>query len=296
MAFCIRPDDGSVAAAIRRVTDEQIGKALHSIDIDPYEEAVHEVRKRCKKVRGLVRFVRPAFDGYKQTNAHFRDTARVVDAYRDAKVMQDTYDALMDAYGDEVDRQALAGIRARFTRERTDLLNDGSVQDRLEECRKRLNEGLEQSRGWTLEESGFDAFRGGMAKTYKRARKASRKAMDGGSAEEHHEMRKRVKYHWMHARMLRPVWPKHFKARAGLAKTLSDVLGDHHDLSVFLGRLPDDEAQDTRVMDALARKRATVLSQQAAPMAEKLLAERPDDLLDQFERLWAPWARRHGLD
>ncbi|MFB0610974.1 CHAD domain-containing protein [Aurantiacibacter poecillastricola] len=295
MAYCIKPDDRSVAAAIRRVATEQAEKAVKSIDVDPYEDAVHDLRKRCKKIRGLVRFVRPAFPDYKATNAFFRDTARIVDAYRDARVMQDTYDALMDAYGEEVDRSALAGIRAEFTRQRTDLLNDGEVSDRLAECRRRMEEGLAMSRDWALEEDGFDAFEGGMAKTYKRARKAAGKAMDHGGGEAHHEMRKRVKYHWMHSRMLRPLWPGLFKARAKLAKDLSDVLGDHHDLTVFRDRLKGDEAEDARVMDALAAKRSETLSQEAAEMAEKLLAAKPGDLVDQVANLWSPWAKRHGF-
>lgn len=295
MAFCIIPSDNSIAAAVRRMAAEQIGKAMDSIDNDPPEEAVHALRKRCKKIRGLVRFVRPAFDGYKQANTHFRDTARIVDAYRDAKVMQDTYDALMEYYADEVDREALGTVRAEFTRRRSALIDGSDAGENLAECRELMEAGLAMSRDWALEDDGFGAFQGGMAKTYGRARKAFDKAMDSGDGDDHHELRKRVKYHWMHCRMLRPVWPDHFRARAKLAKGLSDMLGDHHDLVVFRQALKDDDSEEANVIDALAQKRCETLSAQSAELAETLLAEKPDALIDQIANLWAPWARRHGF-
>ena len=89
--------------------------------------------------------------------------------------------------------------------------------------------------------------------------------------------------------------PDHFKARAKLAKSLSDILGDHHDLVVFRAALKDDDSEETNVIDALAHKRCETLSGQATEQAKALLAEEAGDLLDQIAHLWAPWARRHGF-
>jgi len=51
----------SIRNAVRRVADEQIGKGIAELDDDalPDPEKVHQLRKRCKKLRGLVRLVRP---------------------------------------------------------------------------------------------------------------------------------------------------------------------------------------------------------------------------------------------
>ena len=48
---------------------------------------VHDVRKRCKKVRGLLRLVRPGLGpDYRRANADVRDAARELSSLRDAHV------------------------------------------------------------------------------------------------------------------------------------------------------------------------------------------------------------------
>ena len=54
--------DEDVESGIRRVAYEQLDKCLDELDDDSLEAhaTVHQARKRCKKLRGLVRLVRPA--------------------------------------------------------------------------------------------------------------------------------------------------------------------------------------------------------------------------------------------
>src|SRR3546814_13842801 len=79
---------------MRRIAGEQIEKALASVEARDRSDAIHDIRKRCKKLRGLVRLVRPVFDGYAQENAGFRRLADSISAARDSKVMQDNCDRL----------------------------------------------------------------------------------------------------------------------------------------------------------------------------------------------------------
>ncbi|MEE4144206.1 MAG: hypothetical protein V2I26_05340, partial [Halieaceae bacterium] len=51
---------------IRLVARDQIDKALTELadtTLGPHQ-VVHQVRKRCKKIRGLIRLVRPVFSAY----------------------------------------------------------------------------------------------------------------------------------------------------------------------------------------------------------------------------------------
>ena len=71
----------TLTEAARRVAGEQLDDAIDdlsdAVDDDP-TEAIHDARKRCKKVRGLVRAVRPALgeDVYRVANDTARDAAR----------------------------------------------------------------------------------------------------------------------------------------------------------------------------------------------------------------------------
>lgn len=53
----------SSAEAMHRIASEPIGSALPYTGDEEADlhETVHEVRKRCKKIRGLIRLFRPSF-------------------------------------------------------------------------------------------------------------------------------------------------------------------------------------------------------------------------------------------
>lgn len=296
MAYRLKRKDDGVGNAVRRIADEQIGKALASIDSAQRAEAVHDVRKRCKKLRGLIRLVRPAFGGYSDENAAFRGIAKMISGARDAKVMQDTYDLLMSDHDGSLDRTALGPIRRQFTMERKSRIEDGDVDDHLDEARERLVEARERAQSWTLDDDGWDAVAGGLKKTYGRAVDAAEKARDCPDGEQFHELRKRVKYHWYHCRLLENLWPDMMAARKHAAKQLSDILGDHHDLHVFAGRLAQDpdgfgSSADVEVAIGLARARQARLEAQAWPILNRMLVQKPKVLGQHFEALWNVWQK-----
>lgn len=296
MAYRLKRKDNGVGNAVRRIADEQIGKALASIDSAQRAEAVHDVRKRCKKLRGLIRLVRPAFGGYSDENAAFRGIARMISGARDAKVMQDTYDLLMADHDGSLDRTALGPIRRQFTMERKSRIEDGDVDDHLDEARERLVEARERAQSWTLDDDGWDAVAGGLKKTYGRAVDAAEKARDCPDGEQFHELRKRVKYHWYHCRLLENLWPDMMATRKHAAKQLSDILGDHHDLHVFAGRLAQDpdgfgSSADVEVAIGLARARQARLEAQAWPILNRMLVQQPKVLGKHFETLWNVWQK-----
>ena len=296
MAYRLKRKDDGVGNAVRRIADEQIGKALASIDSAERAEAVHDVRKRCKKLRGLIRLVRPAFGGYSDENAAFRGIARMISGARDAKVMQDTYDLLMADHDGSLDRTALGPIRRQFTMERKSRIEDGGVDDHLDEARERLVEARERVQSWTLDNDGWDAVAGGLKKTYGRAVDAAETARACPDGEQFHELRKRVKYHWYHCRLLENLWPDMMATRKHAAKQLSDILGDHHDLHVFAGRLAQDpdgfgSSADVEVAIGLARARQARLEAQAWPILNRMLVQKPKVLGRHFEALWNVWQK-----
>ena len=61
MSYRFEPGE-KVERGVKRMAREQIDKALAEIDSDELDvhERVHQVRKRCKKLRAIARLVRPA--------------------------------------------------------------------------------------------------------------------------------------------------------------------------------------------------------------------------------------------
>ena len=300
VAYRIKASDGDVQDAVRRIADEQLDRALREIERGErdFAERVHQVRKRCKKLRGLIRLVRPAFDGYAAENRAIRDAARRVSDLRDADTLIATYDAVAGHFADQIDRRAFAPIRARLTRDARGLRDDPTTPARIEDVRRALEAARERAATWTLDESGFAAVAGGLGKTYGRARARMRTARSNGEDEAMHAWRKRVKYHWYHARLLGDIFPAMLDAQAQVADDLSDLLGDHHDLVVLDARLreaPGDfgTATDLDAFRALLRERKDRLAAEAFGLGRLLLAERRGALVARWGRYWRV-ARGHG--
>ena len=96
-----------VDVGIKRIVREQIDRAM--VEIDNAEpgphETVHQVRKRCKKVRAMLRLVRTQFQlTYDQENAWYRDAARELSDVRDTQSRIECYDELMEHFADQLNR------------------------------------------------------------------------------------------------------------------------------------------------------------------------------------------------
>lgn len=194
---------------------------------------MHEFRKRCKKIRGLVRLVRPGFDHYSDENAWFRDRAAAVSEVRDAASMQECLAALIARYRDDLGEQPFAEVGGWLERRAAELTARSGTAARLRQIRDELGSARERVSDWEIVDSGITAVQEGVAKTYRRARKGMNRAAQEPSAENFHEWRKRVKYYRYHCRLLTDAWPRVFRALHKESRRLSDLLGDDHDLAVL---------------------------------------------------------------
>jgi len=293
MAFRLEPKE-AVDEAVRRIVGEQINKALADTVELEHHQAVHEVRKRCKKIRGVIRLVRPGFeDTYQRENAEFREAARALSELRDAEAMLETFDALMTAFEGEVDRRSLGHVRRGLTLGRQELAENWDLDARLVDFRASMLQARDRIEDWSLSPGGAKAALSGLTKTYGRGRSAMDAAYAKPSPERFHEWRKRVKYHRYHCRLLRSLWEQPMKARWKEVKRLSDLLGDEHDLAVFREKLLADRAalgaERVHVLVALADRRAEQLRLAAQHLGARVYAEKPKRLRRRVGAYWEAW-------
>ena len=301
MAYRFAEGDVSVENAVRRIACEQLDRALTSLEAqgDARPPAVHDVRKRCKKLRGLIRLVRPSFPGYRDENAALRETAAMIGSFRDAKVLQDTYDVVMDGYTGRVSRRKIAPVRAALTRQRRAALAGADLDKRFADARANLVALRERAANWSLDDTGWKALEPGTTKIYKRARKAMERATNGGDSEQHHEWRKQLKYHWHHTRLLRVIQPDEMTQRAAMLQQLTGLLGDHHDCHVLERTIRSEptafaSAAAVETLAELTRRRQKLLEQEAHRLGLILLVDKPTALADRWGEWWR--ARQHETD
>jgi CHAD domain-containing protein len=297
MAFRMLEGEG-VPDGIRRMAGEQIDKAIAEI-CEPSladHEKIHQVRKRCKQLRALLRLVRPHLgDTYAHENAFFRDAARSLSPLRDAQSVLDAYDALMARFEGEVERARFAAVRRRLTlrkRQRAQEVTD--LTQRLDQVRGLLEAARERVAAWPVDASGAEAWRGGFEQSYRRARRAMSAAYEVPAPEHFHEWRKGVKYHWYHTRILRPLWDKALAARADAGNVLGEMLGSHHDLVVLRATLLDEaggfgRGRPISALVELIDRRRSELESDARPLGMRLFAEKAARIGLRHARYWDAW-------
>lgn len=291
MGYEIEATDAEAGRLVRRLATEQLDKGLADLQAaragDPHGD-VHAVRKRMKKLRGLLRLVRGAFGDYARINATLRETARVLSEVRDRAAVPEALGGLLGSEAAaRIDGRRVAPLLRGLEAERDRAERAHDLGDRLSVVASALEALRLDVPDWTVEATGWDAFEGGLTKTYGQARKAMAVARGDPGIATFHDWRKRAKYHGYHARLLAPVWPEGMAGHAAAASRLSDILGDRHDLDVLEPLIADAEIDgDTALAlrEVIAGERAR-LDAAAHLTGGRLLADKPKPLA----RRWGRW-------
>lgn len=286
--------DESLAAGVKRIATEEIAGAIEDIS-DPardVHEVVHEFRKRCKKIRGLLRLVRPAFGDFDAENGWYRDRSRVLSTLRDATSMQECLAALTGRYARELGDDPFPATRAWLEHRKRDVTADEEARTRLRRIAGELPAAMERVAGWDLASLDAAAMAAGMTRTYKRARHAMARSAAEPTDAQFHEWRKRVKYYWHQTGFIAPAWPPVFSALHDETKRLSDLLGDDHDLAVFRETLAAerDAADAAPALLALIETRSEELRTAAMALGRRLFAEEPAEHAGHIEGILAAFA------
>ena len=280
----------SAQEAVRRIALEEVKTAVDYLSPGcrkPLPEAVHEARKSIKKVRALLRLVRPHLGSvYNRLNRSLRDIARELSEYRDADALLETFQKL---------RPALKGVPAsRLTAFRRELaerkrkLHQGAdlARQRAQLCGA-LQALLPEVETLTVAPEEFAAIDTGFASSYRQGREALRRAARRVSGENLHEFRKRVKDHWYHIRLLEDVWIEMMPTYEAALKQLETALGEDHNLVLL--RSVAAKSRTGKSLLAPVRQVRKNLRAQAFASGERLYDRKPREIAREFAHLWEIW-------
>jgi CHAD domain-containing protein len=293
-----------VPDGMRRIARGQLDAGIEELEGQPnrkLDEAVHETRKRLKRLRASLRLERFAIgdETYRRENAVFRDLGKRLSGPRDAIVLTETLDALSERFSDELPPDQTAPLRDQLDRSHkravTKLRRDRATVDAV---RAELEEARVRSASWKYDSEGFQALRPGLERIYRRGRRSMRAAADEPSDAHLHEWRKRAKDLWHALQILRPAAPKRMRARAKRAHRLSDLLGDDHDLAVLREHVAQadvafgQEATRAALLSVIDRRRAS-LQRQAFKLGARVYGRRPKRFARSVARGWQKRAAKH---
>jgi CHAD domain-containing protein len=301
-AYRIRRDE-KAAEAVQRIVNGRLDDALEHLrerlDEDA-AEAIHETRKDLKKARAALRLARARLDDdvYRRDNTRLRDAGRALAGSRDAAAKVGTVEALQERFGQEL-HGGLSSLRSDLESERDAIATanadpDSPIRATARQAGDAVETVRESVESWSFSKSGWKLLEPGIERTYARGRNRFTDVRGEPSPENIHEWRKRVKDLWYDLRLLRDSWPKVMAETADGAHELSDLLGDHHDLTVLAedlrtrDRFPADGDELAAVMSVIEVRQEELL-EAAVPIGERLYAEAPKDFAKRMRAYWRAW-------
>jgi hypothetical protein len=294
MSFRFKLDE-PIAEGVSRIGLEQIAAAKAALAATDIAKGVHDARRCLKRLRALLRLVRPALEerDYRREMRRLAAIAQMLSGARDAHVMQ----------------QTLAKLAGRFVtlsrsakRLRKALPNGAERKAGRDSAgtTRRAQAGLDQARalfaGIARQPIAFEHLAEGLQRSYRKARRTYREAYRHPADEAFHAWRKSAQQHWRHMQLLSRSWPDVLGGRASEAKELSRLLGDDHDLAVladFVTRhssnaLPTEERAE---LLRICRSCQAEIRARAKPHGARLLAEPAKSLGARLAVYWSAAAQ-----
>lgn len=295
MAFRFKKKE-SATESVQRLEADRIGRALEALSGSNRLEAVHEVRKEIKRVRAILRLVRDRIGAkaYRRQNRCLRDAAGRLGGARDAHVTLQALETLLDRYGEQVAPRSFAHVRSAL-RDHCREVCDRLIRDKASAAVGRsLQAAAARARKTSVHAKGWPAVARGLRRSYRSGREAFRVTRADPAPEKLHEWRKRVKDLWYQVCLLRGIWREEMRKLASELKTLSDCLGDDHDLFMLEHFLSCEASGNgakngVSALTGLIEARRTELQRAADYLGARLYLEKPDIFCDRVHGYWRAW-------
>jgi len=300
MSFELRADEG-LPSGIHRIAKSEIEKIREYVNGSSEgsrDEMVHEARKGLKRLRAMLRLVRPTIGRkvYRKANIAFRDAARPLSEVRDAKILVETLDKIVKTNGKSQRGQAFTAVRQELVRHqhgvREKVLDHDDTFTMVDSVMK---DALEHLDGWVDVHDGWSSVGDGVQRVYRRGRRAFTIASEEPTVEHLHEWRKQVKYLRHQLELLQPMKANVLEPLAGRAEELGDVLGDDHDLAMLRREVAGDPERfgGPEVVDSILGRidrRRERLERRALSLGRRIFRSVPKDFVERLHAYWKAWS------
>jgi CHAD domain-containing protein len=301
MSFKLKAGKG-LGKELRRVVVEDIDEALESLAHPARQGAVHDARKRVKRIRAVLRLASGALGkrAFARENQAFREIGGKLSPMRDAEVLMQAFDGIKGELMKSSPRSTVLLVGRHIADHRRTALARGlDAGQAVDQAGTALRQARARARQWTLHGKEWPALEPGFTRVYAQGRKRFEAALDDPVSDRFHAWRKRVKDLMYEVRLLRGLWPSVFKAWESDLDALAHLLGDDHDLAVLQATIDHDlrpalNMHDRSGLLRVLEHRRRRLEQDARPAGRRLFAERPKDVGKYIQAQWDAWrlARR----
>lgn len=286
----------SVSKGVQRLGAMRVAHALRCLKESGEAQLIHCARKDIKKMRALVRLVRqpiPKKD-FQQLRTLFRGAAAKLAGPRDTYVKAETLLKLEHSFKRRLPSGPLSKVRAQLQRRYEAEMTRFKKEKTAQTTSGLLRRAGTMFKALELRDGGWSALSAGLETAYREGRRGYRLAIQEPSSENFHEWRKRAKNLGYQVQLLHEMWPEQMEAVSKEIDTLTEYLGDDHDLAVLrktlLGGVKGDEKHT--VLDPLQRliaERERELRTAALELGARIYEEKPKRYCGRLSTYWRAW-------
>lgn len=283
----------TVSSELRRIVLRQLNRAASELTLigDPEsDEAIHDARRRVKKIRAIIRLVRPvlAADG-RRTDPDLRRVSHLLAPVADGQGVIDTLNQLLRRYRGNLPRKTAAAIRSDLIARGKRIDSKAAKDHVLEEARATLRAERRRVKHWRLTAEGFNAVAPGLKESVRRARLAMVTAWLHPTAAHHHAWRRHVKNHWFHVRLISARCGTHLQPYQRQLEALDGILGEYHNLVLLHEVLVHDSTLSRREIARclrIVKRYQHALRRHAQVLGMRIYNEKPRRFVRRVKQLW----------
>jgi CHAD domain-containing protein len=289
--------DEPVVSGLKRLAGEWIENARTRIEHPGGDrnEDVHAVRTTIKRVRAILRLIRPAISEslFKAENVRLRHAARRLAFFRDAAIGRQTLTRLSASTAHPRDRAAFALVLDRYAG-LAEPPHAGRRERAMSDVARALRRSGQRFQRLRVTADDWEVIGPGLERVYRQARKGMKRVFADGDDQAFHRWRSRVKNLYYELQLLAPIRPKRLGRMIAQLGKLQEKIGSDHDLAVLKAGLQKAPVQCggaaavKRVLFRL-KARSDRLRFASRPLGEAIFDERPGRFVHALERHWKKW-------
>jgi CHAD domain-containing protein len=283
-----------MSEALRRVAFAELEIAHGALSTPPERHSgVHSARKCLKRLRSLLLLARPGMPepAFANLTERLATIARGLAPARDAHALIDAVDKLQRETGVGPGLGPIQSLRA-WLEKRRHAAEQNLERSAASDAMRALLELRPAFASLAVYPDDFRSLAKGLRLCYRETRKSFQRGFATDRDEDLHEWRKGVQHHWRQMQLLAPCFPSELTARAEAARTLSQILGDDHDISL-LSRLISTPTmtfgspEETAAFLKRCRRRHKALRKEGSTQGELLFAEWARPFAERIAAYWS---------
>ena len=282
----------SVSNEIRRIVLQQLDRAtseLTSIGDPESDEAIHDARRRVKKIRAIIRLIRPVLDKEHRSDPELRRVSKLLAPVADGQGVIDTLNQLLKRYRRELPPKTAEAIRSDLVERGRRIDSQASKDGVLEKAQLTLRAERQRVKQWKITADGFRAVAPGLKASVRRARSAMVDAWMHPTASHHHAWRRHVKNHWFHVRLLSARCGYRLESYQRQLEALDGILGEYHNLVLLHEVLVSDTTLEQPAVArclTIVERYQRALRRHAHVLGIRIYSEKPRRFVRRVRELW----------